>query len=117
MQVQLRKFLTSALDRHEWSASRFSCFIPGERAPGTHWIGGRVRPRIGLDAVEKTEISCLVGNRTQFLQSSGPGLAAIVTELSRLPLLVPRLNCIGLYYGIERLQARVCGVACGSHFN
>jgi hypothetical protein len=25
----------------------------GERAPGTHWIGGRVDPRAGLDDVEK----------------------------------------------------------------
>jgi hypothetical protein len=26
---------------------------PGEGAPGTHWIGGWVDPRAGLDAVEK----------------------------------------------------------------
>jgi hypothetical protein len=26
---------------------------PGERAAGTHWIGGWVGPRAGLDAVEK----------------------------------------------------------------
>jgi hypothetical protein len=28
-------------------------FTPRERAPGTHWIGGWVDPRGGLDAVEK----------------------------------------------------------------
>jgi hypothetical protein len=28
--------LTSALDGGEWSASHLSCFIPRERAPGTH---------------------------------------------------------------------------------
>jgi hypothetical protein len=28
-------------------------FIPGERAPGTHWIGGWVGPRAGLDDVKK----------------------------------------------------------------
>jgi hypothetical protein len=26
---------------------------PGERAPSTHWIGGWVDPRAGLDDVEK----------------------------------------------------------------
>jgi hypothetical protein len=28
-------------------------FTPGEIAPGTHWIGGCVSPRAGLDALEK----------------------------------------------------------------
>jgi len=27
---------------------------PKERAPGTHWIGGWVGPRAGLDAVAKS---------------------------------------------------------------
>jgi hypothetical protein len=45
-------FLTSALDRHEWSDSRPGRFTPGERSPGTHWIGGWVGPIAGLDAVE-----------------------------------------------------------------
>jgi hypothetical protein len=43
--------LTSALDRGEWSASRHGRFNPGERTPGTHWIGDWVGPRAGLDAV------------------------------------------------------------------
>jgi hypothetical protein len=30
--------------------------MPGERAPGTHWIGGSVDPRAGLDDVEKREL-------------------------------------------------------------
>jgi hypothetical protein len=29
---------------------------PRERALGTHWIGGWVGPRVGLDAVEKRQI-------------------------------------------------------------
>jgi hypothetical protein len=46
-------FLTSALVGVEWSASRPDRFIPKERAPGPHWIGGWVGPRAGLDEVEK----------------------------------------------------------------
>jgi hypothetical protein len=46
-------FLTSALDGGEWSTSRPCRFTPGERAPGTHWIGGWVDPRAGLDDLEK----------------------------------------------------------------
>jgi hypothetical protein len=45
--------LTSVLDGGEWSASRPDRFIPKERAPGTHWIGGWVGPRAILDAVVK----------------------------------------------------------------
>jgi hypothetical protein len=32
------------------------CFNPTERAPGTHWIGGWVGPRAGLDTVAKQKI-------------------------------------------------------------
>jgi hypothetical protein len=42
-----------ALDGDEWSASRTGCFASGEIAPGTHWIGGWVGPRFGLEAVVK----------------------------------------------------------------
>jgi hypothetical protein len=45
-------FLTTALDGGEWSASRPGRFTPEERTPGTHWIGGWVGPRVGLDAVD-----------------------------------------------------------------
>jgi hypothetical protein len=45
--------LSSALDAGEWSASRPYHFTPREKAPGTHWIGGRVDPRAFLDAVVK----------------------------------------------------------------
>jgi len=43
--------LTLALDEGEWSASRPGPFTPRERAPYTHWIGGWVAPRDGLDSV------------------------------------------------------------------
>jgi hypothetical protein len=46
-------FLTSALVGGEWSASRSGRFTPGERAPGTDWIGGWVGPKTGLDDVER----------------------------------------------------------------
>jgi hypothetical protein len=45
--------LASALDGGEWSASRPGCFSPREGAPSTHWIGGWVGPRAGLDVVSK----------------------------------------------------------------
>jgi hypothetical protein len=45
-------FLTSALAGGEWAASRTGRFTPGERAPGTYWIGGGVSPRASLDDVE-----------------------------------------------------------------
>jgi hypothetical protein len=49
-------FLTSALDGSEWS-TLFPCrFTPGESAPATFWIEGRVGLRISLDAVKKREI-------------------------------------------------------------
>jgi hypothetical protein len=42
--------------RWRWSASLPGRFTPGEIAPGTHWIGGWVGPRIGLDGVENRNI-------------------------------------------------------------
>jgi hypothetical protein len=51
--VQIHVFLTSALFGGKWSASRPGRFTPGKRATGTHWIGGWVDPRTGLDDMEK----------------------------------------------------------------
>jgi len=48
VEVQFHSFLTSALDRGEWSASRLCHFISGERTPCTHWIGGLADSRAGL---------------------------------------------------------------------
>jgi hypothetical protein len=36
-----------------WTASRPSRFTLGERAPGTHWIGGCTDPRAGLDDAKR----------------------------------------------------------------
>jgi len=46
-------FLISALDGRGRSISRPDRFIPGETDPGTHWRGGWVGLRDGLDAVAK----------------------------------------------------------------
>jgi hypothetical protein len=59
--VQIHVFLTSTLVGGEWLASRPGRFTPGERAPGTHWIGGWVKPRAGLDDVEKRKFLTLPG--------------------------------------------------------
>jgi hypothetical protein len=34
---------------------------PQEKAPGTHWIGGWVKPRAGLDEMEKRKFLTLLG--------------------------------------------------------
>jgi len=42
-------------------ASLPGCFIPGEIAPETHWVGGLVDPRAGLDVEAKRRIPPLPG--------------------------------------------------------
>jgi hypothetical protein len=49
-------FFTSALDGGKWSASRSGRFTTRERAPSTHWIGGWVGSKAGLEAVVKRKI-------------------------------------------------------------
>jgi hypothetical protein len=52
-------FSTWALDGGEWSASRPGrAFIPGERTSGTHYTGGWVGPRAGLDTEARGKIIC-----------------------------------------------------------
>jgi hypothetical protein len=57
--VEIHIFSTSALVWDEWSASRLGRFAPGERAAGTHWIGGWEGPKTGLDDVEKRKFFTL----------------------------------------------------------
>jgi hypothetical protein len=57
--VEFHICLNSVLAGGEWSASRLGRFTPGERATGTHWIGGWVDPRAGLDDVEKRKFLTL----------------------------------------------------------
>jgi hypothetical protein len=49
-------FLNSALVGGEWSASRPGRSSPREIAPGTHWTGGSVGPRIGMNGMEGRKI-------------------------------------------------------------
>jgi hypothetical protein len=44
-------FLTLALYGRERSALRPYRFTPGEKAPGTYWLGGWVGPRASLNGV------------------------------------------------------------------
>jgi hypothetical protein len=59
--VEIHTFLISALAGGEWSTSRAGRFIHGERTTGTHWIGGWVVPRAGMDTVEKRKFFILPG--------------------------------------------------------
>jgi hypothetical protein len=54
-------FLTSGRVGGEWLASRPGRFTPGERVPGTNWIGGWMRPRTEFDDVKKGEFLNLPG--------------------------------------------------------
>jgi hypothetical protein len=60
MDVPIHIFLTSALVGGQWSASCPCRFMPGERIPGTHWIGVWVDPKAGLDDVEEREFLTLL---------------------------------------------------------
>jgi hypothetical protein len=84
--VQINIFLTPALVDDGWSASRPGRLSPKERTPSTHWTGGWVGPRVGLDPGEE-KILDPTGTRTPTRRSSIPQLAAIPTEVFRLPLL------------------------------
>jgi hypothetical protein len=89
--------LTSALDGGERSASRPGSSTPRERAHGTHWIGGWVGHRAGLDAVVRRKIP------SPYQDSKSYHPARILTDLSWLRYVnitvgnktgTLRLNCI-----------------------
>jgi hypothetical protein len=56
VKVSLHPFLTSTQDGGEFMASCPGYFTPRERAPATHWKGGLVGPRTGLDMMVKSKI-------------------------------------------------------------
>jgi hypothetical protein len=63
--VYIHIFLTSALIRGEWSASRPGRLTPGKRTPSTHWIGGWVDHRASLDDMKKRKFLTLLGLKLQ----------------------------------------------------
>jgi hypothetical protein len=67
MDVYIHISLTSALVGGEWSALRPCRFTPGERAPGSHWIGGCVDPTADLDIMEKLKFLTLTGLELRLL--------------------------------------------------
>jgi hypothetical protein len=62
-------------------------FTPGKNAPGTHWIGGWVDPRAGLNDVQRKFVT-LPGLKLRPPRSSSPYPVAIMTALSRLTAVV-----------------------------
>jgi hypothetical protein len=62
--VQIHIFLTSALVRGQWSASRTDRFTLRKEFPGTHWIGW-VDPTAGLNDAENRKILILPGLELQ----------------------------------------------------
>jgi hypothetical protein len=56
-----------ALDVGEWSDSHPGCFTDRERDPGTHWIGGWVGPRAGLDAMVTRKNYSIMDAKCNFL--------------------------------------------------
>jgi hypothetical protein len=64
----------------ELSASRLGRFTPGERDPGTHWIGGWLDPRTDLDDVEKRKLLTIPG--LEFWPLGRPVLIQLLYRLS-----------------------------------
>jgi hypothetical protein len=64
----MKAYGSGFIDRHfldlgtSWRSTSRPCrFTPGERAPGTHWIGGWVDLRAGLDDLETRKFLTLQG--------------------------------------------------------
>jgi hypothetical protein len=51
--IYIHVFLTSALVGGDGQLHTPAALTPGERASGTHWIGGWIDPRACLDDMEK----------------------------------------------------------------
>jgi hypothetical protein len=83
----------SAIVGGERAASSFGRRIPRERDPGTHWIGGWMGPRTGLDDEEKRKFFTLPGIKLRLLGRP----ACSQSTLSRLPFSMHRrkdnINC------------------------
>jgi hypothetical protein len=74
----VQPFLTSSVDRSEWSASRPCFFNFGDRAPFT-----QPQSRPGRLAKEKN-LFPIPGIKSRILGGPVPNLVAVPTELSRI---------------------------------
>ena len=54
----IHSFLTSSLDRGEWSAWHPGHFVHKERTLRTDWVGDCMGPRTSLDILDEIEHSC-----------------------------------------------------------
>jgi hypothetical protein len=77
VEVWLHEFFNSPLDEGEWSASRPGHFSSRERAPDTHWIGGWVGLRAGLDTVVKRKIPSPCRDSNPYHPARSPVLCMI----------------------------------------
>jgi hypothetical protein len=77
--------LILALGGGEWTASFPGRFTAGERAAGTHWIGGWVGHMAGLYVMKKRKIPPLLGIEPR---PPSPKPIAMPTELSRLSFII-----------------------------
>jgi hypothetical protein len=86
--IQIHIFLTWVLAGGDSSALRPGRFTPGERIPGTHWIGGWVDPRAGLDNLEKRKFLTLPGLEPRSL--SLKPIASLYTDYATRLLVLDR---------------------------
>jgi hypothetical protein len=82
-----RLCLDLSTDGGGWSDSRPFRFTLGERAPCTHWIGGCVGPRAGLNDVEKRKLLTLQDSNSD--QSVVQPLASRCTDCTISPPVLP----------------------------
>jgi hypothetical protein len=101
--VHLQEFLTSALEEGEWWASCLGRLNPGNRALGTHWIGGWLGgPKSRYWHCAERKFLTLDGNQTTIPRSSRPQRVSIPTELSRLQINNKLMNI----YSVNQQRAK-----------
>jgi hypothetical protein len=103
MDVWIHVFLTSALVGGEWSAQR-----PRRKSRITNWKGGWVRPRTGVDAVEKRIIlHCWESNPgcsalgPSLYQLGFPGSLSVIIKSEISILKYPHQPFNIIYFGIH----------------
>jgi len=89
IEVYLHAF-TSVLDGSEWSALRPGRFTPKKSAPGTHWTGGWVGPRAGLDTVGTYVYNNLCVHACNFQNNSHTSRFSYVLTYTPITLMLSR---------------------------